>query len=1471
MSPVDLNRRFVEWREENTSDPELYARFSISDDGTLGWQELLTRRRVVVLAEAGSGKTEELKEKARQLASRERVAVYATVEDVGREGLRNALHSSDRTRLDAWLVSHAPGWLFIDSVDEARLNGVQLRTTLRKIAEGITGAEGRTHVVLSGRYTDWEFIADLDLFNEELPIPKVPVVPAEPSLDELIVRMLDHHELPKSNEVPPEVPLVVIMTALDAARIRTFAAAKRVTQLDEFLRHIESANLWRFARRPLDLDWLVDFWITNGRFGTLADMLNASLNARVAETNRDRARSDDLDETRALRALERIGAALVFGKATTLALADRELSLTRDAENAPLDIATILPDWSSEDRRRLMTRAAFDPATFGRARLHNDNEGVVRAYLAARWLQRLRQENLSQAALFDLLFADSYGVRLVKPSMRETAAWLAILDSGVAREITEREPFLLLSASDPGSLSIEARRTLLRRTADMLVADQQERPLLDRDSLIRFSGPDLSATLRDIWFVHQDNVHVRDLILRIIWLGELTECADMAAEAAYGQHTDRHTVVCAGRALLATGDDAAKNRYVVWLKANLTVVPMAVVWDTIDRLFPKHLGIETLLEILATVDITERDGGLGFDWRNPTLVARLNSVSDLEKLLSGLLTLLGGNVGSLGGYDLAPREEAYFPSIAAAARCILLRCADDEAPALTIDAALRLGEHFRGRARTRDAAVDLGRELRRTQARRRLGFWYAASRLSGHPMLQGRPIQSPWEMEILGWPSGLTFEDIDWLVRDAPLRSAESERWLAVNALLEVWKQTGSDPALLARIEAVAQSDPVLHQAYRAWTQPRQRSQEEIESSRQHEELRNRHTLEKAARDRSWIEFIADLRAKPEQLKELRAPSADGVDARLFGLWRLLSAAVYRENRYAIETIAPLVPILGTELAAAARDAFIDHWRAWNPQLKSGRDRDKRMQINSLELIGLAGVTLEAKRRPDWAERLSPAEARRATAYSTLEINGFPDWLRDLAAAQEEAVADVLMGEVVAELEDPWEDAAGLILHDLEDADARLPELMAPRLVDELARRSGLALRPLSRVLNVIRRGLGDETQLFTRLALERFNGTKDIEVSGLYLSALFVINPATATEALFARLDSLTSNVQSLLVQEVLPVIFGDHFSRGGIDMAALPFDCLERIVHLAYRTIRVTDDNRRLGGVYSPDGRDRAEDARNAAFNRLLKTPGRATYNALLRLTETPDFSVPPSRMRALAYDRAAEDAESAPWPPADLVAFEQSFETAPRTPKELNVLALRRLADIEYDLLNSDFAQGAVVWALPDETAVQNWLAERLRLGQGRSFSVHREEHVVDEKEPDIRLRARATGATIAIEIKVAERWTVKQLEEALTDQLCGQYLRARDALYGILLLVHKKPRRRGWELPVGGGFLTFTELVARLKALAVELAGAPSDAPQPEIAVVDVSSCAPIKRSRKPRNSARTSKASLPKREARRKMA
>ena len=100
-------------------------------------------------------------------------------------------------------------------------------------------------------------------------------------------------------------------------------------------------------------------------------------------------------------------------------------------------------------------------------------------------------------------------------------------------------------------------------------------------------------------------------------------------------------------------------------------------------------------------------------------------------------------------------------------------------------------------------------------------------------------------------------------------------------------------------------------------------------------------------------------------------------------------------------------------MAEAVRAGLMAHWRNNAPLLRSQRDANERNTVSWVDLMGLAGVSLEAADLKGWVDKLSPLEATRAAGYATLEINGFPRWLPELAAARPQEVRAVLIGEIV--------------------------------------------------------------------------------------------------------------------------------------------------------------------------------------------------------------------------------------------------------------------------------------------------------------------------------------------------------------------------------------------------------------------------------------------------------------------------
>jgi hypothetical protein len=488
--------------------------------------------------------------------------------------------------------------------------------------------------------------------------------------------------------------------------------------------------------------------------------------------------------------------------------------------------------------------------------------------------------------------------------------------------------------------------------------------------------------------------------------------------------------------------------------------------------------------------------------------------------------------------------------------------------------------------------------------------------------------------------------------------------------------------------------------------------------------------------------------------------------------------------------------------------------------------------------MGIAGVTMEAA-NTNWANGLTPELAERATVYVALELNGFPKWMSDLSSVWPQEVSNVLTTEIIAELDEPERGCD--VLRDVARADSRTAALMVPPMIQELERRPDLESSPLSAIIDVVEHAsVDDERARLLELALERFSNSPTPSLAGLYIALAFRLDPETATDALMLKIDGLSPEEQTSLVQNVLPHIFGSRFSDRAARLG-LSLQVLNRLVRLSFRTIRIEDDNRHLAGVvYTPDSRDDAEDARNAAFKQLSSIPGRATFNIFMALAEVADFPIPPRRLREIARSRAAEDSEFAPWPPGEAHAFETCHELLPQTSSDLRRLLLGRLSDLQHGLLHDNFAQGSTLAALPHERNVRVWMADRLQSVQGRSYIIEREPHVVEEREPDIRARA-ANESRVPLEIKVAESWSLTELEEALTEQLCERYLRARGSRHGILLLVHQKPRPRGWAVPSERRYMNFDEVVDHLRAIAKKISGASPDAPQPEIAVIDVSTC------------------------------
>lgn len=122
MAFIELNRKFWAINDKEEVDPDsLRYQYLWSRDSQPGWSELLQMPRVVVLAEAGTGKSEEFKETAHRLRSEGKAAFFCAIEELVAEGIERAFDVGTFPEFTAWQETDQLGWFFLDSVDEARL------------------------------------------------------------------------------------------------------------------------------------------------------------------------------------------------------------------------------------------------------------------------------------------------------------------------------------------------------------------------------------------------------------------------------------------------------------------------------------------------------------------------------------------------------------------------------------------------------------------------------------------------------------------------------------------------------------------------------------------------------------------------------------------------------------------------------------------------------------------------------------------------------------------------------------------------------------------------------------------------------------------------------------------------------------------------------------------------------------------------------------------------------------------------------------------------------------------------------------------------------------------------------------------------------------------------------------------------------------------------------------------------------
>lgn len=672
----------------------------------------------------------------------------------------------------------------------------------------------------------------------------------------------------------------------------------------------------------------------------------------------------------------------------------------------------------------------------------------------------------------------------------------------------------------------------------------------------------------------------------------------------------------------------------------------------------------------------------------------------------------------------------------------------------------------------------------------------------------------------------LAAADRVWLEAALGDTTVPQRRGVALRALIQLWNQGGRIAAQAGTLREAVKDDSRLSEEAAKATASVERNAEFQKMER--DNRRRQYIREGRERQRlsGWTKWRAELLTDPAT-----AFSPANLRATLGNLHKWLSMRSSSRTHYNVWDPHALTQAFGSDIAQRATAAFQSFWRTEPPPaLWSCRSPEERNSTPWVWIYSLCGVAAEAT-SPGWAGKLTPAEARTAAAYATVELNGFSSWVGDLAAAFPGEVNLVLGAELTAELAMGAEHQHLPALQDLTYADARVKQLLAPRCREVLAtlpstfankEASQRWAHHLAQMLRIL-----DETsagQFRTKIASEcdaRYTADPEGPLALVWLRSLFRFDSERGTQALEISLAAIDDPGRAARAIEALAALFGDR-ENVPLDIAdpSTRAVILGRLVRCAYKYVRREDDQKHEG-VYSPNTRDHAETARNFLLSALLDTPGPEARRVLLELAAEPLFAHFPDRLRLLARQRAASDAEFEPFSPTDIVALETRLEAPPHDRDGLFSVMVDRLDDLAHDIAHDDLTDRRTLRTIRDESEMQRTLARRLKEMAKGAYVVTREDELADVKRTDIRLAAVRGNQKAAIEVKIADtRWSLTDLERALRNQLVGQYLRHESSKAGCLLLTYDGTKKY-WEHPETRGRLSFREAVDYLAAVAKEI--------------------------------------------------
>ncbi len=1411
---IQLDRKFLEFDERlqaGESDDSLFA-FDLSSKIGKSWSDILKNRCTVILAEAGSGKTTELRAQTERLRREGQSAFFCRLEILADESFEDALEADTSQDFPSWRDSDAHGYFFLDSVDEARLASPgAFETAVIHFAKVVRHYMHRSTVVISTRPNAWQAQADPDMLKRRLALPEE-VKPA--SNDTRNYDLNNGGRLPTRGSKGAETTgmgknsfVIMQMSPLNQSQIQIFAEAKGITDITAFMEAINRADADVFATRPADLPGLIDAWKKKEHLGNYSEVVLKNIELKLSEENPVHGPQAPLSQDRALEGARVLAAAVTLTTCTSILLPDDPIEET--LREKCLDPKEVLPDWQSAEIRALLGRALFEEALYGSVRFHHR---TAREYLTACWFKKLLSQQKNRRNIECLFFARPYGVlpEIVAPSLKPVVGWLAVWDPGICTRTLHTDPKVLLEYGDASALDIRTRETLLRDFASRY-ENRDDTPLsLHVREVRRLADHRLAGVIRDLLQKYRNHGDVRRLLLRIIREERIPDCGQLAHSLAIDPEMDVYTRSTAVRAVGLAGNPDEQKRLAEEILGQVSSLEQDIVGAAIETLWPNAFTDQDVLTILEKTPVPEQFGAAELKYAISQMPGRISDRSRVQNLLAAVLKLVSQPPWHQDEICRISKRYDWLVNLlwALVKRFNFLHGAPETVPGFLSAISLCARSHHYIRHYRGDMDDEIAQLLHGNAKIRHALFWYKyeqARQVEEEPITDYR--------FIYGFPrtSVLEKEDRDYYLQELRERSDPVERQIVMSVLFGVYNAS-KDVVLRERIRDAVSGAPDLVAEFNRLLTPSAPSEAYLEAQREISESllqRQQQEIEDAQARQDWIER---LKADPSMVGDLSLAAEGQVWNNTYGLLQEIEEKTHAGNRLTASQWELLIPEFGEIVAQRFRDFCRDFWRRYTPSVRS-ETAEGNQTIAPALIVGTSGLAMEANGDETWAAQLTDNEAEIATRYALRELNDFPDWFPALLQAKPEPVRKMFREEIEWECKAFPPDSVPLyILEKLRNTRLQMGNDLRDDITDILTTKTNILVKPLENALAIV---LKDSTLLpktFRDTVARQAEEVSSEQQKVLWLSALLCLDAEHALDIMEPWVNSGTKWDGECRTSLIINHLWGrDAGSFNSEQCSYEQLGCLSRLLEIVHSHIRLEEDIDH-DGAYSPDLRDKAQDARRHLLNLLCSIPGKLTRDTLIRLSESSPLENFKDHLLNLADSRAEADADFSAWTPKQVAEFGRDAERSPETQKELFEIAVSRLDDIKFGFEEGDDSEASLWRKAEDELELRRAIANRLMLVSRNRYTTGSEEEFADKSRTDIRLHNPKVDTRIPIEIKIAGKWSANQLRKRMEKQLVGQYL--REACYGVFLLVNRGAEgdKKYWRHPKK---LSFSTLVQWLK--------------------------------------------------------